>query len=113
MAVGFSVAAGSPPLADLYDEETRSVPYRSGDEYARAKSAAKTISDLNTTILPQARWSAQSSRAAYENGTAGFLDVLTSYMTVFEAEMTYQHEVERLFVAAARLEELTGVDPAR
>jgi len=63
--------------------------------------------------LAEARMSAHSSLVAYENGTVGLLEVLASYLTVLEAEMNYQDELERLFVASARLEELTGVDLGR
>ena len=103
----------SADALDLYDNGAQSLPYRIGDEYARAESAAKAIAVLNTTILAEARMSAHSSLVAYENGTVGLLEVLASYVTVLEAEMSYQDELERLFVASARLEELTGVDLGR
>ncbi|HXN49759.1 MAG TPA: hypothetical protein VN893_24110 [Bryobacteraceae bacterium] len=103
----------SADALDLYDDGAQSRPYRIGDEYARAESAAKAIAVLNTTILTEARMSAHSSLVAYENGTVGLLEVLAGYVIVLEAEMSYQDELERLFVASARLEELTGVDLGR
>ena len=103
----------SADALDLRDNGAQSPPFRIGDEYARAESAAKAIAVLDTTILLEARMSAQSSLVAYENGTVGLLEVLTSYATVLEAEMSYQDELDRLFVASARLEELTGVDLGR
>ena len=103
----------SADALDLYDNGVQSLPYRIGDEYARAESAAKALSVLNTTILTEARMAAHSSLVAYENGTVGLLEVLASYLTVLEAEVSYQDELERLFVASARLQELTGVDLAR
>lgn len=114
-------AAGAAPLphhddavaGDPYDNSAQSLPYRIGDEYARAESAAKAIAVLNTTILTEARMSAHSSLVAYESGTVGLLEVLASYVTALDAEISYQDELERLFVASARLEELTGVDLAR
>ena len=103
-----STEAFDPPDAG---QQLRS--YRIAREYIEADGAAKEMSLLSSTVLPLARASAHSSLVAYEDGKAGFLEVLTNYKAVFEAEMSYQNEVEQLFAAAARLEELTGADLTR
>ena len=91
-------------------EDGRATPYRIRDDYLIAESASKLMEIYSTTILPQSRVAAHSALVSYENGGADFLSVLTNYVTFFTAESSYHEQVEQLFLALARLEELTGVE---
>jgi outer membrane protein TolC len=91
-------------------DDARPLPNEVRDSFLAAQDAATTMDIYDRTILPQSRFAAHSSLISYENGTSDFLSVVANYTTAFEAERTYNNQVETFSLALVRLEELTGVE---
>jgi outer membrane protein TolC len=86
---------------------------RVDQEYAAA-TAARNLTDLfSDSVLPQARLTLESSRAAYEVGTIDFLTLLSSVTAVLNNEIAYQEQIAQYRQALARLEPLVGTELIR
>jgi outer membrane protein, heavy metal efflux system len=96
-----------------YEATAQSLHYRIREEYAMAEAAEKLIHLYRDTVLPQARFTIQSSLASYETGATDFLAVLMNHMAVVEYEMSYHEQMQDMHLALARLEEMTGVELTR
>lgn len=96
-----------------YEATAQSLQYRIREEYAMAEAAEKLIHLYRDTVIPQARFTIQSSLASYETGAADFLSVLMNHMAAIEYEMSYHEQMQEMHLALARLEEMTGVELTR
>jgi len=103
-------AAGVVEARRNYEASSQSLLYRIKNDYLAAETSSKLMTIYSKTIVPQARFTAESSLASYENGTTDFLNVLNNYMAVFDAEMSYHEQMQEFHLALSRLEELTGVE---
>jgi len=86
----------------------QSLEYQIRNDYTLAEAAAKLIAIYKDTILPQANLTLSSSLSSYESGKVDFLNVLTNTLTIVEYEMNYYEQLQNLYLALVRLEELTG-----
>lgn len=93
-----------------YEATAQSLLYRVKDDYLLAQTAAELLASYEKTIIPQARYAAESSLASYETGAVDFSAVLANYMAVLEYEMSYHEQMQDYHLALARLEEETGVN---
>jgi outer membrane protein TolC len=93
-----------------YEATAQSLHYRIRDEYLAAQTAEKLTKLYAETIIPQARFTIQSSLAAYETGTTEFLSVLMNHVAVVEYEMNYHEQMQEFHLALTRLEEMAGVE---
>lgn len=81
---------------------------RINDEYLTAETASRLMKLYSQTVIPQANLALESSLASYETGGVDFLSVLNNHAMAVEYEMNYNEEMEKFWVALARLEEMTG-----
>jgi cobalt-zinc-cadmium efflux system outer membrane protein len=93
-----------------YEATSDSLLYRIHDDYLLAQTAAQLLEAYEKTIIPQARYAAESALGSYETGAVDFTTVLANYMAVLEYEMDYHEQMQDYHIALARLEEMTGVD---
>jgi outer membrane protein TolC len=93
-----------------YEATAQSLHYRIREDYAAAQAADKLLALYHDTVIPQARFTIQSSLAAYETGSTDFLAVLMNHTALIEYEMSYHEQMMDYHMALVRLEEMTGVE---
>jgi hypothetical protein len=74
-----------------------------------AQTSEQLVRLYRETVIPQASLALESSLASYETAAVDFLTVFMNYITVVEYEMNYYEELQDLYVALARLEEMTAM----
>ncbi len=78
------------------------------EAYRSLSTAHAEASSLNNDVIPGARHAFAATREGYRQGKYGYLDVLDSQRTLFEARSRYVDALERYHKAAARTARLTG-----
>ncbi len=91
-----------------YEAANQNLHFRIQDDYLMAQTSEQLVRLYGETVIPQAALTLESSLAAYETGAVDFLTVLTNYITVVEYQMNYYEELQNLYLALARLEEMTA-----
>lgn len=91
-----------------YEAASQNLHFRIQDDYLMAQTSEQLVRLYGETVIPQAALTLESSLAAYETGAVDFLTVLTNYITVVEYQMNYYEELQNLYLALARLEEMTA-----
>jgi outer membrane protein TolC len=86
----------------------QSLAYQIRNDLTMAQAAARLASLYRETVIPQASVTLESSLSSYEAGKVDFLTVLTNYITIVEYEMNFIEQLQNLFLAMSRLEEMTG-----
>jgi cobalt-zinc-cadmium efflux system outer membrane protein len=98
-----------------YESDSRLLHFRIKDDYLMAQTSAQLVDLYAKAVIPQASLALESSLASYQTGAVDFLTVFTNYITVVEYEMNYYEELQNLYLALSRLEEMTAmplIDPA-
>jgi outer membrane protein TolC len=90
------------------ESEASSVSYAVRNAYALARSAQKLAHLYETTIVPQARLTFESSMASYQVGDSDFRVLLENLSALLEYELKYHESVAEFHKALARLELYTG-----
>lgn len=103
-------AAGLQQARATLRATEQSLAYQIQNDYTMAEAAAKLVSLYRDTVIPQASLTLESSLASYETGKVDFLTVLMNYITIVEYEMNYIEQLQNLYLALVRLEEMTGKD---
>jgi outer membrane protein TolC len=93
-----------------YEAASRSLEAQVQEEYLNAQTAERLAHLYQDTVIPQARLTAESSLAAYENGSIDLTTVLGNYVAALEYEMNYHEQSHEFHLALTRLEEITGVE---
>jgi cobalt-zinc-cadmium efflux system outer membrane protein len=91
-----------------YEATNQVLHFRIRDDYLMAQTSEQLVRIYRDTVIPQASLALESSLASYETGAVDFLSVFTNYITVVEYEMNYYEELENLYTALSRLEEMTA-----
>ena len=78
------------------------------DQFQKIQTAASQYGLYRDQILPLARQTIDASRAAYEAGTGGFLELITALRTLEDAESMALNRLAQYEVAVAELEAVTG-----
>ncbi len=91
-----------------YEATNQNLHFRIQDDYLMAQTSEQLVKLYGQTVIPQASLALESSLASYETGSVDFLTVFMNYMTVVEYEMNYYEELQSLYLALARLEEMTA-----
>jgi outer membrane protein, heavy metal efflux system len=86
----------------------QSLAYQIRNDMTMVDAAARLANLYRQTVIPQASVTLESSLSSYEAGKVDFLTVLTNYITIVEYEMNYIEQLQNLFLAMSRLEEMTG-----
>lgn len=87
----------------------QSLAFRIKDDYLMAQTSLRLMRAYEYAIVPQASLALESSLASYETGAVDLLSVLSNFLTVIEHQMNYHEELLNAHLAAARLEEMTGL----
>ncbi len=91
-----------------FEATNQNLHFRIQDDYLMAQTSEQLVRLYGQTVIPQASLALESSLASYETGAVDFLTVLTNYITVVEYQMNYLEELQSVYLALARLEEMTG-----
>jgi outer membrane protein TolC len=108
-AVAEQVALGSQARSNMR-ADSQSLAYRIKDEYLTWQTSNRLAKLYADTVVPQSNLTLESSLASYQAGTVDFLTVMMNFISILEYEMNYHEEMLNGHLAAARLEELTGVE---
>ena len=92
-----------------FEATNQGLRFRLQDDYLMAQTAEQLVRLYHETVIPQASLALESSLASYETASVDFLTVFMNYITVVEYEMNYYEELQSLYVALARLEEMTAM----
>lgn len=87
----------------------QSLAFRVKDDYLMAETSLRLMRAYEAAVVPQASLALESSLASYEAGRVDLLSVLTNFITIVEYQMNYYQEMLNAYLAAARLEEITGI----
>jgi cobalt-zinc-cadmium efflux system outer membrane protein len=87
----------------------QSLAFRIKDDFLMAQTSLRLMRAYEYAIVPQASLALESSLASYETGAVDLLSVLSNFLTVIEHQMNYHEELLNAHLAAARLEEVTGL----
>ena len=101
-------AAGLQQARATLRATEQSLNYQIRNDLTMAEASARLVSLYRETVIPQASLTLESSLSSYEAGRVDFLTVLMNYITIVEYEMNYNEELQNLFLALSRLEEMTG-----
>lgn len=91
-----------------FEATNQNLHYRIQDDYLMAQASLKLVDIYKGTVIQQAGLALESSLASYESGAVDFLSVFMNYVTVLEYEMNYWEELQNLYLALTRLEEMTA-----
>jgi len=86
----------------------QSLNYQIRNDLTMAEAASRLVNLYRETVIPQASVTLESSLSSYEAGKVDFLTVLMNYITIVEYEMNFNEELQNMFLALSRLEEMTG-----
>ncbi len=92
----------------MYEADRQSLQFRIKDDHLMAQTSGQLGELYGKTVIPQASLTLESSLASYEAGAVDFTTVLMNYITVVEYETNYYEELQNLYLALSRLEEMTG-----
>ncbi len=87
----------------------QSLIFRIKDDYLMAEASEQLVRLYRQAVIPQASLALESSLASYESGSVDFLTVFANYITIVDYELNYQEELQNLYLALARLEEMTAM----
>lgn len=91
-----------------YEATNQGLHFRIQDDYLMAETSSQLVKLYGQTVIPQASLALESSLSSYETGSVDFLTVYMNYVTVVEYQMNYYEELQNLYLALARLEEMTA-----
>lgn len=93
---------------DLYQAQQNEVSAKLRQQVAAAEQGPKPARLYDTSILPQARLTVESSLPAYKVGRVDFLTLLDNQMAVFNVEIDYATTVANYNKALAEVDLLIG-----
>ena len=93
-----------------YADMRNEVGFMITESYTMARTAGDLAALYKNKILPQARFSLESSLANYQTGKVDFLMLLSDITNLFTYETEYVRNLSNLWSSAARLEELTSLE---
>ncbi|MBI4905742.1 MAG: TolC family protein [Acidobacteria bacterium] len=88
----------------------QSLSFRIQDDYLMAETSLRLMNAYENGVVPQASLTLDSALASYETGSVDLMSVLSNFITIVEYQMNYFEEMLSVYLAAARIEEMTGVD---
>ena len=81
-------------------------------QYLAAKASEQLLTLYAKAVVPQSSLALESSMASYQVGTIDFLSVLSNFGSELNYETEYYRELANYNTALAKIEALTGSDPA-
>jgi outer membrane protein TolC len=93
---------------DMYQAQRNEVSSKLRQQAANAEQSLKSARLYETGILPQARFTVESSLAAYRVNRVDFFTLLDNQLTVFNYEVSYASTLSGYNKALAEIEFLAG-----
>ncbi len=83
------------------------------DAYARVQATGKVLRILRDELVPKTGQTVEVSRAGYEKGQTGFLDLLDAERSLRDVRLRYYQALSMHESARADLERASGTEPGR
>jgi cobalt-zinc-cadmium efflux system outer membrane protein len=83
------------------------------DAYARVQATDRILRILRDELVPKSSQTVEVSRAGYEKGQAGFLDLLDAERSLRDVRLRYYQALSMHESARADLERASGLEPGR
>jgi outer membrane protein, heavy metal efflux system len=92
------------------DAIASTIAYNVRDAYTLATTSNRLVQLYGTAIIPQAKIALESAFAAYQVGTADFLSLVDSLVTLLEYELKYYESQTEYHKALVKLEPILGME---
>lgn len=96
-----------------YRGASQSVLFSVRESYLSARTAERLMELYENGIIPQSKLALESALTSYQTGSADFLTLLNSLVSVFSFELEYERNLAEYQKAVARIEEYSGIDLTR
>ncbi len=102
-------AANLESARQMQANELTVLRYQVQQDFLEIQATEQLLKLYSQGIAPQSSLTLESSIASYETGGVDFLNVLSNFQSVIDAELDYHMQVTNHEKALARLEEVTGL----
>jgi len=103
-------AANLESARQLQANELTLLRYQVQQDFLEVQATEQIMKLYSQGITPQSSLTLESSITSYETGGVDFLNVLSNFQAVIDAELDYHMQVTNHEKALARLEEVTGLN---
>ena len=103
-------AANLESVRQMQTNDLTLLRYRVQQNYLEVQATEQLLKLYSQGIAPQSSLTLESSITSYETGGVDFLNVLSNFQAVIDAELDYHMQVTNHEKALARLEEVTGLN---
>ena len=103
-------AANLESARQMQASELTVLRYRVQQDFLEVQATEQLLKLYSQGIAPQSSLTLESSINSYETGGVDFLNVLSNFQAVIDAELDYHMQVTNHEKALARLEEVTGLN---
>jgi outer membrane protein, heavy metal efflux system len=103
-------AANLESSRELQANELTVLRYQVQQDFLEVQATEQLLKLYTQGIAPQSSLTLESSVNSYETGGVNFLNVLSNFQAVIDAELDYHMQVANHEKALARLEEVTGLN---
>src|ERR1019366_25232 len=103
-------AANLESAREMQANELTVLRYQVQQDFLEIQATEQLLKLYSQGIKPQSSLTLESSITSYETGGVDFLNVLSNFQAVIDAELDYHMQVSNHEKALARLEEVTGLN---
>jgi len=103
-------AANLESARQMEANELTVIRYQVQQDFLEVQSTEQLLKLYSQGVAPQSSLTLESSITSYETGGVDFLNVISNFQAVIDAELDYQMQVSNHEKALARLEEVTGLN---
>ena len=103
-------AANLESARELQANELTVLRYTVQQDFLEIQATEQLLKLYSQGIAPQSSLTLESSISSYETGGVDFLNVISNFQAVIDAELDYHMQVTNHEKALARLEEVTGLN---
>jgi len=103
-------AANLESARQMQASELTVLRYQVQQDFLEIQATEQLLKLYSQGIAPQSSLTLESSISSYQTGGVDFLNVISNFQEVIDAELDYHQQVTNHEKALARLEEVTGLD---
>jgi outer membrane protein TolC len=103
-------AANLESARQMQANELTVLRYQVEQDFLEVQATEQLLKLYSQGIAPQSSLTLESSISSYETGGVDFLNVISNFQAVIDAELDYHQQVSNHEKALARLEEVTGLN---
>ena len=103
-------AANLESARQMQASELTVLRYQVQQDFLEVQATEQLLKLYSQGIAPQSSLTLESSITSYETGGVDFLNVISNFQAVIDAELDYQLQITNHEKALARLEEVTGLN---